>query len=291
MVFHARSMIYIHIAVFLFGTAGLFGKLVTMDASHLVLGRTFFAALFLIVPVFLSTKKQRETLPTRKFLVLIVSGSLLAIHWYAFFYAIQISTVAIGLITFSSYPVFTAVLEPMIFRIRMTKQDGLISVVVVSGLVMVVPEYDFKNSITLGAVWGVVAGFTFAVLQLMNRRLLKKFTSTQLSFGQNCFATLVLALLFGLPASVDVTPLNIGLLIVLGVMCTAVAHTFFIKGLETETAHTASVIAGLEPVYGIVLACIILGEVPNIRTIAGGIIIIGAVILASVIRLDHKQSG
>ena len=42
------------------------------------------------------------------------------------------------------------------------------------------------------------------------------------------------------------------------------------------TAHTASVIAALEPVYGIALALALLGEVPGPRTLAGGVLIVAA---------------
>lgn len=60
------------------------------------------------------------------------------------------------------------------------------------------------------------------------------------------------------------------------------AHTFFIQSLTKIRAQTASVIAGLEPVYGIVLAFFLLNEIPRIRTLAGGLVIITATIAAGV---------
>jgi len=54
----------------------------------------------------------------------------------------------------------------------------------------------------------------------------------------------------------------------------------FIKSLGFIRAQTASVIAGLEPVYGIVLAFFLLNEIPQIRTLIGGLIIIGTTIFA-----------
>jgi drug/metabolite transporter (DMT)-like permease len=47
------------------------------------------------------------------------------------------------------------------------------------------------------------------------------------------------------------------------------------------TAHTASVIAALEPVYGIVLALAFLDELPGVRTIAGGALIVAAAVIAT----------
>jgi drug/metabolite transporter (DMT)-like permease len=61
----------------------------------------------------------------------------------------------------------------------------------------------------------------------------------------------------------------VGLLLVLGVLCTALAHTLFIESLAVLRTQTASVISALEPVYGIALAALLLGELPALRTLVG----------------------
>ena len=45
-----------------------------------------------------------------------LSGVILAIHWLTFFHAIQVSTVAIGLIGFATFPIFVTFLEPIMYR-------------------------------------------------------------------------------------------------------------------------------------------------------------------------------
>ena len=74
---------------------------------------------------------------------------------------------------------------------------------------------------------------------------------------------------------------DIALMLVLGLVCTALAHTLFIAALAGVTAHTAATIAALEPVYGIALAALLLGEIPGPRTLVGGTLIVGAAIAAS----------
>jgi drug/metabolite transporter (DMT)-like permease len=75
---------------------------------------------------------------------------------------------------------------------------------------------------------------------------------------------------------------GVALLVVLGVACTALSHTLFIRSLRSLSAHTASVVAALEPVYGIALAFLLLGETPSARTLAGGALIVGAAFFATV---------
>jgi drug/metabolite transporter (DMT)-like permease len=71
------------------------------------------------------------------------------------------------------------------------------------------------------------------------------------------------------------------LLVVLGVVCTGFAHTLFIASMRRVSAHTAAVVAALEPVYGIALAAWLLGEWPDTRTLAGGALIVLAALVAS----------
>ena len=74
---------------------------------------------------------------------------------------------------------------------------------------------------------------------------------------------------------------DLALIVVLGVACTALAHTLFVASLRRVSAHTASVVAALEPVYGIALAAWLLHEIPTLRTIAGAALIVGAALVAT----------
>jgi drug/metabolite transporter (DMT)-like permease len=64
-------------------------------------------------------------------------------------------------------------------------------------------------------------------------------------------------------------------------VCTGLAHTLFIASMQRVSAHAASVVAALEPVYGIALAALLLHEIPGVRTLVGGALIVGAAVLAS----------
>src|SRR5207237_10886013 len=100
--------------------------------------------------------------------------------------------------------------------------------------------------------------------------------------GQHCFAALWLPPALALTVHTVVpTARDVALVILLGVFCTALAHTLFIASMLRISAHTASVVSTLEPVYGIGWAALLLREWPDFRTAAGGALIIGAALLAS----------
>jgi drug/metabolite transporter (DMT)-like permease len=89
---------------------------------------------------------------------------------------------------------------------------------------------------------------------------------------------------FSQKTSFHFTIREVGLLLFLGLVCTAGAHTLFIHGLRFIEARLSSLISSLESVYGIVLGFFVLGEIPVFRTLLGGVLI-----LASVITLSWKN--
>lgn len=271
-------LIGVHFAVILFGLAGLFGKLLSLNPPTIVLGRVSFAAAALFVFA-LALKKPLVLRRKKDPWILALSGALLAFHWTAFFLSIQISSVAVGLLTYSTFPVFATFLEPLFFRERLRTFDIVTAMLVVSGLVLVVPAFDLDNDVTLGVFWGTLSGFSFALIQLLNRNYVKTYSPLVIACYQNSFAALVL-LVFFLADPVRPSLEELALLALLGIFCTALAHVLFISALATIKTQLASLIACLEPVYGIVFALMLLGEIPSLRTAAGGLVIVGTTIVA-----------
>ncbi|MCK5077215.1 MAG: EamA family transporter, partial [Calditrichia bacterium] len=267
-----KSLLEIHFAVFLFGMAGLFGKFISLPAMQIVFGRVLFASLTLLIIIHF--KNQKLNLQSIKdYVFLLLSGVVLTVHWGAFFYSIQISTVAVGLLTFSTFPVFVTFMEPLFFKEKIKFKNIFIALITFAGVALVIPEYKLDNNITTGALWGVFSGFTFAVLSIMNRKYVKKYSSLVIAFYQNSVSTVLLIPFLFLSPQMFIMK-NILLLALLGIVFTAVAHSLFIKGMKFVKVQTASVIACLEPVYGIVFAILLLNEIPAQRVWAGGLIIL-----------------
>ena len=121
------------------------------------------------------------------------------------------------------------------------------------------------------------------MLVVLNRLLGRAYPSTVLSAYQNGVAAVALTPVpLFVPVSPVFEPRTLSILLVVGVGCTAVAHTLFIAGLGQMTAQLASLLAGLEPVWGIALGLVILGAVPTPRSLAGGAIVLGASLVPAV---------
>jgi len=280
---NAAALVALHVAVALFGFAGLFGKWLTLSPVAIVLGRTAIAAAALGI----LRLRAREHAPFD--VRLAANGIVLAVHWVSFFAAIQVSTVAVGLLGFASFPLFVLVLDTLLSGRRWSAREGITAGAVTLGLVILVPSFAWQDRTVQGLGWGVLSGFTFALLAVRGRLLVATHAAAAIALWQNAFAALLLVPVVVVGGGLAQLPdrRDAALLVVLGLVCTALAHTLFIDSMRRVTAHVASVVAALEPVYGILLAWLLLGERPGMRTLAGGVLIVGAALFASSAEADE----
>ena len=280
---HRIGIISILVALPFVSLTGLFGKFLTIAPLLIVQGRSIFAFGTLLIALVVMRKKLFFQ-DYREWIWLMVSGSILGIHWIAFFEAIQVSTVAIGLLSFASYPLFTTLLEPLFFKEVLRRKNVLAALIVICGLAIMASSSEEPNAIISGSViqgllWGLLAGFGFSVLTLLNRGYVRNHSPLLLTCWQNGFAALVL-LPWSLSESWMISGKEWSLLFILGVICTVGGHTLLINGLRHVKAQIASLlIAGLEPVGAIVFALFLLGEIPSLQTLLGGLLIVGTTFL------------
>ncbi|HBI28479.1 MAG TPA: EamA family transporter [Deltaproteobacteria bacterium] len=275
----------IHAATLAVGMAGLFGKFLEHSPVLITQGRSTIAALALAVV--LSLQRKRPRLSGCQWFWLAVTGGILAAHWVTFFHAIQVSTVAIGLLSFSSYPLFTTLIEPWVFREPLRPIHLGFALAVMVGIALIATSESGNSAnpdvpdVLLGVGWGLVSGFTLAVLTILNRLHVQTHSPLLISCTQNGFAALAL-LPFSAGLNWHLDGRDWSLLLALGLICTAGGYALFLHGLQRVRAQLASLIlAGMESVYAILFAMLLLSEIPSLQTVLGGIFIIGTTVVAS----------
>ncbi len=275
-----KGLVNIHLAVLLFGLSGLFAKLIALPPMIITLGRVIFSSIFLFIIIFYF-KKSIKLKEKKHYFYLVIMGIILALHWTAFLKSIQVSTVAIGLLTFSTFPVFVTFLEPYFFKEKIKLSDVIVAIITFLGVVFVIPKFELESNLTQGVIWGLIAGFTYAILSMFNRKYVKEYSSLVVAFYEQLTAAIVLLPALFFQKNVFHSK-DIILLILLGTVFTAISHTIFIKGLKNVKVQTAGIISSLEPIYAILSAAILLGEIPTLREILGGSIILVTVFYSTV---------
>jgi len=278
-----KNLINIHVAVFLFGFSSIFARLINQNAIIITFGRVFFSFVFLFIFAWLN-KLELKLNSKKDYFLITVSGIILAVHWFCFFQSIQLSTVAIGTITFSTFPLFASFLEPIFFREKIKIRTVICSIIILVGIFILAQNSGTQISIqkTNGIIIGLASGLAYAILSLLNRRFSAKYHSRVIVFYEQLSAAIVLLPFFFIMKP-TVLAKDMILLAVLGIVFTAIAHALFVKGLVHVKVSTAGIISGLEAVYSIVFALILLKEFPMMNEIAGGVIVLIVAVYMTII--------
>ncbi|MBQ4827723.1 EamA family transporter [Alteromonas sp. MMG017] len=282
-----RSLISLHFTVVLLGGTALFSHLVPLSASDITLMRSAFACIALFL--FLKFSSENLTLASRKdYLVAIGLGILMALHWVTYFAAMQYSSVSVGMIALFTFPVITVLIEPFFEKVSLVWQDIVSALTVIAGVYFIVPETSLDNDITLGVLIGVGSAVLYAFRNLIHRKHFKQYSGAKAMAWQ----TLVIAIFLLPTGSNEITdaPMSAWLmLLLLGTVFTALPHALIAASLRHLRAKTFSLIACMQPFYGVILAVLLLDENPSGSTLLGGILITSASIYETL--NTHKLHG
>lgn len=276
---YRKSLISLHIAVMLFGLSAVLGQFVTAPAVIVAGGRVICSSLLLFL-LSIAGRASLKLKSRKDYGIAVFAGIILAVHWTTFFQAIQSSSVAIGTITFSTFPLFLTFLEPLLFREKLKVTSVLSAAILLLGVFITIPEFSLENQITIGILWGMVSSLSYAVLSLANRYLSRSYAArTVCLYEQGTAAVVLLPAIFFVKT--NWTTQNILGIAAIGFICTAFAHSLYVAAQRKVKAQTAGIISGMETVYGIVYALLFLGEVPGIRELIGGAVILGVALVIS----------
>lgn len=288
---HVSALAAAHGVAVLFGLTGILGALIRFDAVAITAGRAGFAATALLVLALAQRRPLLQGLGPRRAGIVLGSGFLLAVHWITFFMAVKVGGVAVATLGFASFPAFIALLDVVLFRERIGRAEGTMLALVTLGLVLVTPSFDVGDQGTVGLLWGLASGLSFAGLAICNRRGNRGMDAIQVAFWQNLVVALLVLPLLGLGLAGGAAAIDLASwfwLAVLGVLCTGLAHTLFVKSLEALDARSAGMIIALEPVYAIACAWWLFGEEPSGRMLVGASLIILATVLLA---MGHTPSA
>ena len=269
-----QSLIYLHIAVLLFGGTALFAKLIGLNALDITAYRAAIAGLAICVLLILQ-KKPIKLHRAKDYVIAILLGVAVGIHWVTYFAGMQLAGITVGMLAFFTYPVITVFLEPLFNKSKPKTKDIISAVVVIFGIYLLIPNVNLGDDITLGVVTGVVSALFFALRNITHKRYFSEYGGPQTMFYQTLVASLMLCAFIEVPIT-EINDTDLILLLIAGVVFTAMPHSLFAASLKHLSAATAGLISCLQPLYGTILAIIILHERPSVMTLIGGALIVSA---------------
>ncbi|CAD6364825.1 hypothetical protein SHEWT2_03316 [Shewanella hafniensis] len=270
------GLIELHLAVLMFGGTALFSKLIPLSALDITFWRCIAAALILALLIKFS-RKPLSLEHKHDYLIAIALGIIVSLHWVTYFAAMQLSSVAIGMIAFFTYPVMTVIAEPLLTGNKIKLIDMISGILVFIGVILLIPEANFSNDTTLGIAIGILSAMLFTARNLLQKRYFTQYSGPHAMFYQTLVAAVFLMPWHETPLN-NITLDVWELIILLGIVFTAAPHALFTSALRQLSAKTVGLVSCLQPFYGAMLALMILGETLNLNTLLGGTIIVATAI-------------
>ena len=256
-----QALIKLHISVFLAGFTGILGVLIHLNEMTLVWYRIMITVVSLSV-LFALTKKSTK-IPKKQAVHFFLIGTLIALHWVAFYGSIKLSNVSIGLVCFSATGLFTALLEPILVTKKLQWTELGLGLLSLLGIYLI---FHFDERYQTGIVVGIVSAFLAALFSVLNKKQVADAEPTVMMLYELTGGLVILTLLmpaygyFFPETSIVPSVSDLGWLLVLSWLCTIVAMQLMLDSLKKVSAFTQNLSLNLEPVYAIIMAFILFDE-------------------------------
>ncbi len=289
---NTRTQAVLHTAVFLAGWTGIFGRLISLDGLPLVWYRLIVSVITLAAV--LAAAKKIHPVKAADALRIAACGSVIAVHWVAFYTSIHLSNVSIGVVCIATSCFFTAFFDPLINRTRFSWAEVLISFMAIAGVLLM---FSLDVRYRLGIALGLFSAAMYSLFSIFHKRTAKRTgedSATMLFYefaGGAAFLTLCIPLYLKTMQGASIVPSRSDLLwiFLLGSFFTVVPFLFQLHALRTLSAFTVNLAYNLEPVYSIAIAAVVFGELKEVGpSFWAGIVLIVISVLIQSLRSSRR---
>ncbi|HRH56396.1 MAG TPA: DMT family transporter [Chitinophagales bacterium] len=259
----SKAYLQMNIATFLWGLTAILGKVISIGEFPLVWYRVFFVSIvMLFIPTLIPNIKK---LNRKTVFILAGIGILLVIHWVAWYGSIKYANASVAVSCIAAVSLFVAILEPILNKTKFEKSNLILGFMVIPGILLINQSLEIE-SYKFGFLLGILAAFLAALFNIFNKKYTQDIEPNIITFVQmfSGFIFLTLCLPFYIKYSGEGFHLpdfkDFIFLLILSVFCTVIPYNLFLRALKASNAFTTSLINNLEPVYGIILAVILLQE-------------------------------
>lgn len=226
-------------------------------------------------------------------LLVVLSGSMLSLHFATFILAVKETTVANATFLVNTSPIMLAVLSPLIIKERTTSREALAVLVAMLGILLVAHAGNGFRAFGLGDLSALLAAFFVAIYSLIGRHLrtsgLSTACYTSYVYGTATIMSLMLVTFSGTQTFKPYDTQNLLAILGLGIVPTMLGHTLYNYALGSVKAVTANLFPLMEPIIASLLAVVLFGEIPTIVQDAGYFLILAAVVIVARTASSPKQ--
>ena len=249
----------LHLTVLIWGFTGVLGKLISLPSFAIVIDRMLIAYIALASLLFF---RKKEVIKWKYRWQMYLVGIITATHWVTFFESLKVSNVSLTLSCLASCSFFISILQPLFNNSKLKIYELVLGLFVILGIYII---FSFEGNFTLGIVLSVISALLAAVFSLWNANLIKHNSAYSITLNEMLAGFISVLVYFSFQDNFSIyTIIPSGIdwlyILILGVVCTAIAFLLGTEVLKKLSAFTVSITVNLEPIYGILLALWVFGD-------------------------------
>jgi drug/metabolite transporter (DMT)-like permease len=276
---HLYYIVLLNLGMLFISTSGVLGRYIALPPPVSIWVRSLIALILLVL--YARYKKFNFQINWKNHGAAVCwSGILMAIHWITYFFALQWSNVAIGMLSLFTYPIITVFLEPFFIPVKLQKMHLLLGGLILLGIYFLVPAFDLKNSGTQGLLIGLFSALAYALRNLILKKHNAMGNGSVQMIYQLVVVVVLLAPVLWLYPEADIVS-QWPYLFILGAITTALGHTLFLSSFSHFNISTASIMSSIQPLFGVLLGALFLYEIPTLKSVIGGALILTTVLIES----------
>ena len=259
-----KHHLLLHFIVFIWGWSPILGRGISTGALSLVWFR--IAITIAMMAVYLVYIKANLNMSLKKLTQLSVVGLIICVHWLCFYGGIKVSNVSVTMAAFSTGTLFTAIVEPIVFKRKFIWYELIIGSIIIGAICLI---FSVEVKYGYGMLLGILAAFTASLFSVFNGVLIQDtkepISSPVLSFVELSAALVGLSIYLLVNGNFSVEFFSISnqdilLLSILAGVCTVYPFIASVNLMKYISPYTINLAVNLEGVYGIILASILFHE-------------------------------
>lgn len=280
----------------IFGTIGLFVRLIPLPSSMIALVRAAIGSLFLLGMILAQKRKPDWAGIRRNWKPLLISSIAMATEWILLFESYRYTTVAVATLCYYMSAVFVIIAAPIVLKEKLSVHKAICAAAAVLGMVLVSGVLDGQAGAfsPVGVALGLTAAVFYAVIVLCNKRVrnVSSYDTTFIQLFTVTFLVLPYVLLTEDLAQLGtLEPLGLIMLLSVGAVHTGIAYAMYFSSLQKIKAQTVALFSYLDPVIALLLSIFVLREGMTVLGMIGAVIVLGAMLLSERDPRSRKQSA
>ena len=262
------GIIEIIVATLIWGSLGVMVRNIDMEPFSIVAYRSLIA-----LPIMLVLFRKKKDNLKKNYKLLLLASIAITMAWSSHFYAFKLTTIANTVVLLYTGPIYVAILSPLVLKEVREKKANICLILSILGIFLMYNQGLGDELNDRGLMLGAISGILFAFVIMATKKLSKDYSSITIVTMQLFISAIILSPALFVEQQVIMD--NIILLVILGLVHTAIAEFLFIDGLIKVSTQKASTISYIEPASAIIYAIILLNEIPE------GLEIIGISLIAT----------